>query len=70
MNVNTYNTKDYENKRNWTIGQNKPNSNPISSKPKMNLKSNLATPAISQTKRIPCPVGLKRISLYAKSHGS
>ncbi len=29
MNVKTYNTKDYENKRDWTIGQNKPNSNPI-----------------------------------------
>ncbi len=30
---------DYEYKRDWTIGQNKPNSNPISSKDKMNLKS-------------------------------
>jgi len=29
MNVNTYNTTDYENKPNWTLGQNKPNSNPI-----------------------------------------
>ncbi len=29
MNVNTYNRTEYENKRNWTIGQNKPNSNPI-----------------------------------------
>jgi len=29
MNVNPYNTTDYENKSNWTIGQNKPNSNPI-----------------------------------------
>jgi len=29
MNVNTYNTTDYENKCNWTLGQNKPNSNPI-----------------------------------------
>ncbi len=28
MNVKTYNTRAYENKRNWTIGQNKPNSNP------------------------------------------
>jgi hypothetical protein len=34
MNVNIYNTTDYENKSNWTIGQNKPNSNPISKKPK------------------------------------
>jgi hypothetical protein len=39
MNLNFYSTKDYENKRNWTIGKNKPNSNPISSKPKLNLKS-------------------------------
>ncbi len=30
MNVNPYNTTDYENKSNWTLGQNKPNSNPIS----------------------------------------
>ena len=29
MNVNPYNTTDYERKRNWTLGQNKPNSNPI-----------------------------------------
>jgi len=29
MNVNLYNTTDYENKANWTLGQNKPNSNPI-----------------------------------------
>ncbi len=29
MNVNTYITKNYENKCNWTIGQSKPNSNPI-----------------------------------------
>jgi len=25
MNVNLYNTTDYENKRNWTLGENKPN---------------------------------------------
>ncbi len=29
MNANLYNTKDYENKSNWTLGQSKPNSNPI-----------------------------------------
>ncbi len=29
MNVNLYNTTDYENKSNWTLGKNKPNSNPI-----------------------------------------
>ncbi len=29
MNVNSYNTTDYENISDWTIGQNKPNSNPI-----------------------------------------
>ena len=42
MNVNTYNTTAYENKRDWTIGQNKPNSNPIkpnSQKTKMNINS-------------------------------
>ena len=40
MNVNIYNTTDYENKRNWTIGQSKPNSNPIKAnfqKAKMNV---------------------------------
>jgi hypothetical protein len=29
MNVNPYNTKDYENKSNWTLGENKPNFKPI-----------------------------------------
>ncbi len=29
MNVNLYNTTDYKNICNWTLGENKPNSNPI-----------------------------------------
>ncbi len=29
MNVNIYYTTDYENKSNWTLGQNKANTNPI-----------------------------------------
>jgi len=29
MNVNLYNTTDYENLSDWTPGENKPNSNPI-----------------------------------------
>ena len=29
MNVNLYITTDYENKRNWTLGENEPNTNPI-----------------------------------------
>ncbi len=29
----------YENKSNWTLGQSKPNSNPISSKAQMNVNS-------------------------------
>jgi len=29
MNLNPYNTTAYENKHDWTLGQNKPNSNPI-----------------------------------------
>ncbi len=42
MNVTPYNTTDYENKSNWTLGQNKPNSNPIKAnfrKAKMNVNS-------------------------------
>ena len=42
MNANLYNTTDYERKRDWTLGQNKPNSNPIKPnfhKAKMNVKS-------------------------------
>ncbi len=42
MNVNTYNTKEYENISDWTLGENKPNSNPIKSnfkKAKMNANS-------------------------------
>jgi len=44
MNVNPYNRTDYENKRNWTLGQNKPNSNPIKpnfQKAKMNVNLTL-----------------------------
>jgi len=44
MNANLYNTTDYENKHNWTIGQNKPNSNPIkpnSQKAQMNINLTL-----------------------------
>jgi hypothetical protein len=29
MNISVYSTMAYENKSNWTLGQNKPNSNPI-----------------------------------------
>ncbi len=29
INVNSLLTTDYENKSNWTLGENKPNSNPI-----------------------------------------
>ena len=42
MNVKSYNTKDYENKRDWTLGENKPNSNPIKPnfrKAQMNVSS-------------------------------
>ena len=42
MNVNPYNTTDYENKSNWTLGENKPNTNPIKpnfQKAKMNVNS-------------------------------
>ncbi len=42
MNVNLYNTTAYENKRNWTLGQSKPNSNPIKPncrKAQMNVNS-------------------------------
>jgi len=42
MNVNLYNITDYENIANWTLGQNKPNSNPIKPnfrKAKMNVNS-------------------------------
>jgi len=28
MNVTLYNTRNYERKRDWTLGENKPNSNP------------------------------------------
>jgi len=31
INVSSVLTKDYENKSNWKLGENKPNSNPIQS---------------------------------------
>ncbi len=37
MNANVFITKDYENKSDWTLGENKPNSKPISEKAKMNV---------------------------------
>ena len=37
MNANLYNTKDYENKWQWRVRINKPNSNPISEKPKIDV---------------------------------
>ncbi len=42
MNVYLYNTTDYERKRDWTLGENKPNSNPIKpnlKRAKMNINS-------------------------------
>ncbi len=42
MNVNIYTKEDYENNTNWTIGENKPNSNPNkpnSRKAQMNVNS-------------------------------
>ncbi len=42
MNVSSVLTSDYENKSNWTLGQNKPNSNPNKAnflKAKMNVNS-------------------------------
>ncbi len=42
MNVYLYNTRDYERKRDWTLGQSKPNSNPIKpnlQKAQMNINS-------------------------------
>jgi hypothetical protein len=34
MNLSIFSQMAYENKSNWTLGQSKPNSNPISEKPK------------------------------------
>ncbi len=45
MNVNSLITTDYENKSNWTLSENKPNTNPI----KANTK-----PIQSQSKPIKC----------------
>jgi hypothetical protein len=38
MNVNKVLTKDYENKTNWTLGENEPKTNPIQSQFKANSK--------------------------------
>ncbi len=42
MDVNLYNTTDYEYKSNWTLGENEPNSNPNKAnfqKAQMNVNS-------------------------------
>ena len=44
MNLNIYNTRNYKNIANWTLGQNKPNSNPNKpnfQKAKMNVNLTL-----------------------------
>ncbi len=46
MNANLYNTRDYERKRDWTLGENKPNSNPI----KANLKRAKMNASVFATK--------------------
>ncbi len=43
MNVNPYNTKAYGNKSNWTIGENKPKTNPISPTPIFDPKTRTLT---------------------------
>jgi len=35
MNANTFTQMAYENKSNWTLGENKPNSNPIAERVKL-----------------------------------
>ena len=39
INVSRFETKDYEKILNTTLGENKPNSNPIPKKPKINVNS-------------------------------
>jgi len=39
MNLSIFTEMDYENKSNWTLGENKPKTNPISSKAQMNINS-------------------------------
>jgi len=46
MNVKYYSTKAYENKSNWTLGQNKPNSNPN----KPNLRKSKMNVSLTLTK--------------------
>ena len=47
MNVSIFSQKDYENKSNWTLGQNKPNSNPISSKAKIACQKTRPHPQVA-----------------------
>ncbi len=44
MNVTIYITKEYENKSNWTLGENKANTKPIQSQYKANTKPNKPNP--------------------------
>ncbi len=53
MNVTPYNTTDYKNKSNWTLGENKPNSNPI--KP-----NQTQSPKSQNERKIICYRGLQK----------
>ncbi len=43
LNVNLYNTRDYEDKSNWTLGENEPNSKPIKANVKIGKMNFLQT---------------------------
>ena len=58
INVSAVLTKDYENKSNWTLGENKPNSNPIKANTKP-IKAN--TKPICQRVKLMQSVYLQRI---------
>jgi len=64
MNASIFSTKAYENKRNRTLGQNKPNQSqfkPNFFKGQNELKENLATPYVFDCKEISCTYGGSRI---------
>jgi len=64
MNVNLYNTTDYENKSNWTPGENKANSKPI----KANLHFTAENAEYAEKKDIPVSYcSIERYALYAIS---
>jgi len=55
MNISSVLTVDYENKYNWTLGENKPNSNPIQTQYEPNQSQSNPISLLPKSSKLPLP---------------